>query len=166
MGSRGGIGRSTPPNGLKSSCIAVPRFRVGTSSSSRAARRMSRASCSMDRPCSAARIRNRRFRLSSRLRTVMLATAASNHLGGVYDCNALTAIIIDYRSCRGNLTGLIRFLPAQLPASRPRVKRGVSPVPSSAGRAGGRPAPRRCGGRAWCAARREPGQGLPRPPAR
>ena len=76
MGSLGGVSNSTPPKGLNSSCIAVPRFLVGAASSSRAARRMSRASCSIERPFSAARIRSRRFRPSSRLRTVMLAKIA------------------------------------------------------------------------------------------
>ncbi len=74
MGSLGGISSSTPPNGLNSSCIAVPSFLVGTGSSSRAARRMSRASCSMEWPFSAARMRSRLFNPSSRLRIVILAT--------------------------------------------------------------------------------------------
>ena len=74
MGSLGGISSPTPPNGLNISCIAVPSSLVGTGSSSRAARRMSRASCSMEWPFSAARMRNRLFNPSSRLRTVILAT--------------------------------------------------------------------------------------------
>ena len=73
MDCLGGTSGSTPPNGLNRLCIAVPRLLFGAASSSRAARRMSRASCSMERPFSAARMRSRRFSSSSRLRTVMLA---------------------------------------------------------------------------------------------
>ena len=76
VASLGGISNSTPPNGLNSSCIAVPSSLFGAASSSRAARRMSRASCSMERPFSAARMRSRRFSPSSKLRTVILAKVA------------------------------------------------------------------------------------------
>lgn len=71
-GSLGGISSSTPPNGLNSSCIAVPRFLVGTASSPSAVRRISRTSCSMECPFSAARIHSRLFRPSSKLRTMIL----------------------------------------------------------------------------------------------
>ena len=73
MGSRGGIANPTSPKGWNNRLIAVPKFLTGAGSCSRAARRMSLASCSMERPFSAALIRSRRFNSSSRWRTVMLA---------------------------------------------------------------------------------------------
>lgn len=74
MGSLDGISSSTPPNGLNRSCIAVPSFLVGTTSSSRDVCRMARASCSMERPFSAARMHSRLCNSSSRLRIVRLVT--------------------------------------------------------------------------------------------
>ena len=73
IGSLEGISSSTPAKGLNSSWRAVPRFLAGGASSSSADRKMSRASCSIDRPFSAARMRSRRFSPSARLRIVMLA---------------------------------------------------------------------------------------------
>ncbi len=92
MGSLGGISSSTPPNGLNRSCIAVPSSLVGTTSSSKAACRMARASCSMERPFSTARMRSFLFSPSSRLRTVMLATMTSPNVvvtSVSLDCTAI-----------------------------------------------------------------------------
>lgn len=69
---RGGSSRSTLLMAANRSPIARPRF-FGVLGSATAWRRISRASSSIDRPCSAARTRNRRFTSSSRLRIVMLA---------------------------------------------------------------------------------------------
>lgn len=85
MGSLDGISSSTPPNGLNRSCIAVPSFLVGTTSSSRAVCRMARASCSMERPFSAARMHSRLCKSSSRLRIVRLVTTKpSNSIAREY----------------------------------------------------------------------------------
>ncbi|MCE2493117.1 MAG: hypothetical protein J4F40_10995 [Alphaproteobacteria bacterium] len=70
---RGGNSNSTPPKGLNSSWIAVPRPFSGTACRPTASRRISRTPSSMERPFPAARLRSRIFTSSSRLRIVMLA---------------------------------------------------------------------------------------------
>jgi hypothetical protein len=75
MGSRAGRSRSTPPTGATRPRMAAARLRGGGAALT-TCRRISRASSSIERPCSAARTRRRRLRSSSRLRIVMLAIAA------------------------------------------------------------------------------------------
>ena len=63
---------------------------LGVTGSVTTCRRISRASSSIDRPCSAARMRRRRLRSSSRLRIVMLAIAYSLIIGMLsVDCIAI-----------------------------------------------------------------------------
>jgi len=79
IGPRGGISRSTPPSGSKMSRIAftssAPVFGGLFSSVDlfSSVFRISRASCSMDRPFCAARMRSLRFVISGSCRMVMLA---------------------------------------------------------------------------------------------
>jgi len=74
MGSRGISGRSTPPRGANICLIAVPSPTsfLGFGSLS-AFFNISLASSSMERPCVAARKRNRLFVVSSTFRMRMLA---------------------------------------------------------------------------------------------
>lgn len=50
MGSRGGIFKSTPPKGANISLIAFPRSLAGSSDLLSSLLRISRASCSIERP--------------------------------------------------------------------------------------------------------------------
>ena len=70
--SRGGMSSSTPPKGANRARMACARL-VGDAASVSAARKIARASSSIERPCSAAWTRRRCFMSSSRLRIVMLA---------------------------------------------------------------------------------------------
>ena len=75
-GSRGGNSRSTPPRGVIRARMELARFRRAIFGFT-AFLRITRASSSMERPLSAARIRSRVFTSSSRLRIVMLAMLMS-----------------------------------------------------------------------------------------
>jgi hypothetical protein len=70
---RAGSDSSKPPKGSTLLRIASARFPACASSCDKAVRKMSRASSSIDRFRCAARSRNFRFTVSSRLRIVMLA---------------------------------------------------------------------------------------------
>lgn len=82
--SRGGMSSSTPPRGSIRRRMAAYRFPGSATSLAKAARRMLRASSSIDRPWRAARRRNLPFTASSRFRIVMLATG---RLTARYQCN-------------------------------------------------------------------------------
>ena len=73
MGPRGGISSSTPPRGANRARMALARSFPLEVSSSSAALKIALASCSIDLPLSAARMRKRRIRPLSKLRTVILA---------------------------------------------------------------------------------------------
>lgn len=75
IGCRGGSSNSTPPSGsqIDRMCFTRSAPVFGLLGLSRALFRISRASCSIDRPFSAARIFSRCFNFSSSFRTVMLA---------------------------------------------------------------------------------------------
>jgi len=76
IGARSGTSRSMSPKGTNRSWIAWPRL-TGLDRCPTTCRKIWRASSSIDRPCSAARTRRRRFSASSRLRIVMLAKVPS-----------------------------------------------------------------------------------------
>src|SRR5579863_3501265 len=89
MGSRGGISKSTPPNGSIRRRIASNRFAGLPAFCASALRKICRASSSIERPCRAARTRNLRLSVSSRLRIVMLAitqTSAVIDVNVGFDC--------------------------------------------------------------------------------
>lgn len=72
-GSRGTSGRSTPPNPANRARMDSARFPRPLPAVVSATFRISRASCSIERPWWAARIRSRAFVSVSKRRTVMLA---------------------------------------------------------------------------------------------
>src|SRR5258706_11330771 len=76
IGSRLGIFRSTPPKGANRSRIASPRFSGSESARASPVSNSSRASCSIERPLRAARMRSRRLVFSGSRRMVMLAMTA------------------------------------------------------------------------------------------
>ena len=76
IGERGGIFNSTPPKRANRRRIASPRSVGAGSRWLRALFKSSRASCSMDRPLRAARIRSLRLVISGNWRIVMLAMIA------------------------------------------------------------------------------------------
>lgn len=86
MGPRGGIFRSTPPKGANILRIALPRFSGWASACANADCSSSRASCSMEWPLRAARIRSRRLVPSGSFRMVMLAIAI-NDITVINDCS-------------------------------------------------------------------------------
>ena len=73
MGPRGGRSSSTPPRGANRARMALARSFPLEGSWSSAALKIALASCSIDLPFSAARMRRRRFSPSSKLRTVILS---------------------------------------------------------------------------------------------
>ena len=73
IGPRGGGDSSMPPNGSTLLRIASAKFPTWAGCCAKAVRKISRASSSIDRFRCAARSRNFRFTVSSRLRIVMLA---------------------------------------------------------------------------------------------
>jgi len=73
IGSRGNGSKSTPPSGANRRRIAWARFNRFSGAVFNALFRISRASCSMDRPCIAARILSFRLVASSSFRMIMLA---------------------------------------------------------------------------------------------
>lgn len=79
IGSRAGNSRSARAAGATRARMAAVRSR-GVSASTMTRRRMSRASSSMERPCSAAHTRRRCLISSSRLRMVLLATASLSQI--------------------------------------------------------------------------------------